>query len=287
MTANRDSFYTINCRGRLISLEKPLVMGILNITPDSFSDGGRYLHLEDALRHVETMLAEGADVIDIGAVSTRPFIDEVSEQEELQRLLSVVPSLVHKFPETLFSVDTYRSNIAEIMVGEGIAIINDVFGGQFDDKMFETVGRLGVPYILMHTQGKPKTMQEAPHYTDIVQDLILYFSERIDAATQAGINDIIIDPGFGFGKTMSHNYDLLSRLDYLNILEKPMLVGVSRKSMIHKALHTTPQESANGTTVINTVALLKGAHILRVHDVREAKQTVNLINYIKYPYDYK
>lgn len=269
---------TINCRGHLISLETPLVMGILNITPDSFSDGGFFLNEHDALNHCEKMLNEGAKIIDIGAVSTKPFADEVSFDEEKKRLLSVLPAFVKTFPKTIFSVDTFRSEIAKIAVNEGVSIINDISGGQADEQMFETIGNLQVPYIMMHTQGMPQTMQLEPKYDDVMNDLMIFFAKQIATAHHAGIVDIIVDPGFGFGKNLDHNYEILSRLERLKILEKPVMVGVSRKSMIRNFLEVNLSNSLNGTSITNTIALLKGANILRVHDVKEAMEAVKIIN---------
>ncbi len=272
---------TINCQGRLLSLETPLVMGILNITPDSFSDGGQFFDEKNALQHCEKMLSEGAAIIDIGAVSTKPSAENVSFEEEKKRLLNILPLLVKTFPNTVFSVDTFRSEIARIAVNEGVSIINDISGGQADEDMFKTVGSLQVPYVMMHTQGMPgmpQIMQKEPKYDDVMNDLILYFSKQISEAHQAGILDIIVDPGFGFGKNLEHNYEILSKLERLHILEKPLLVGVSRKVMIRNLLNVDVKNSVNGTTVVNTIALLKGAKILRVHDVREAVEAVAITN---------
>lgn len=269
---------TINCRGTLISLEKPLVMGILNITPDSFSDGGYFLTEKDATKHCEKMLNEGAAIIDIGAVSTRPFADEVSFEEEKERLLDILPNLVKIFPKTIFSVDTFRSEIARIAVGEGASMINDISGGQADEYMFKTIGELQVPYVMMHTQGMPQTMQVEPKYDDVMNELILFFSKQISSAHQCGMLDIIVDPGFGFGKNLEHNYEILSRSERFKILEKPIMVGLSRKSMIRNLLDVDVENSLNGTTIANTVALLKGVNILRVHDVKEAVEAITFID---------
>lgn len=269
---------TINCRGTLISLEKPLVMGILNITPDSFSDGGYFLTEKDATKHCEKMLNEGAAIIDIGAVSTRPFADEVSFEEEKERLLDILPNLVKIFPKTIFSVDTFRSEIAKVAIGEGASMINDISGGQADEHMFKTIGELQVPYVMMHTQGMPQTMQVEPKYDDVMNELILFFSKQISLAHQSGVLDIIVDPGFGFGKNLEHNYEILSRSERFKILEKPIMVGLSRKSMIRNLLDVDVENSLNGTTIANTVALLKGANILRVHDVKEAVEAITFID---------
>ena len=273
---------TINCRGSLISLEKPLVMGILNITPDSFSDGGRFLTEKDATNHCEKMLNEGAAIIDIGAVSTKPFADEISFEEEKERLLRVLPNLVKTFPQTVFSVDTFRSEIAKIAVNEGASMINDISGGQADEQMFKTIGELQVPYVMMHTQGMPQTMQIEPKYGDVMNELILFFSKQISLAHHAAVHDIIVDPGFGFGKNLEHNYEILSKLERFKILEKPIMVGLSRKSMIRNLLEADVENSLNGTTAANTVALLKGANILRVHDVKEAVEAIKIIQNINH-----
>jgi len=267
---------TINCRGTLLSLEKPVVMGVLNITPDSFSDGGQFLDEKTATKQCEKMLSEGATIIDIGAVSTRPFANEVSFEEEKKRLLNVFPNLVKIFPEAIFSVDTFRSEIAKIAVNEGAAMINDISGGQADETMFKTIGFLQVPYVMMHTQGMPQTMQVEPKYDDVMDELILFFSKQIASAHQAGMLDIIVDPGFGFGKNLEHNYEILGKLERFQILEKPVLVGLSRKSMIRNLLNVDIENSLNGTTVANTIALLKGANILRVHDVKEAIEILKI-----------
>ena len=272
---------TINCRGNLISLEKPLVMGILNITPDSFSDGGCFFDEKKATKHCEKMLNEGVAIIDIGAVSTRPFADEVSFEEEKKRLLEILPNLVKTFPETIFSVDTFRSEIAKIAVGEGASMINDISGGQADKNMFKIISELQVPYVMMHTQGMPQTMQIEPKYDDVMNELILFFSKQIASAHQSGVLDIIVDPGFGFGKNLEHNYEILSKLERFRILDKPVMVGLSRKSMIQNLLEVDIGNSLNGTTAANTTALLKGADILRVHDVKEAVEAVKIIEKIR------
>lgn len=270
---------TINCRGHLISLETPLVMGILNITPDSFSDGGQFLSEKNALAQCEKMLNEGAEIIDIGAVSTKPSAENVSFEEEKNRLLKILPQLVKTCPKTVFSVDTFRAEIARIAVNEGAAIINDISGGQADENMFKTVGELQVPYVMMHTQGMPdmpQIMQMTPSYNNLINEIMVFFAKQIAAAHQAGILDIIVDPGFGFGKNLEHNYTLLSCLERFQIFEKPVLVGVSRKVMIRELLKTDVKNSVNGTSIINTIALLKGAKILRVHDVKEAVEAVKI-----------
>ena len=272
---------TINCKGNLIDLSTPKIMGILNCTPDSFYDGGKYKNESEILGQVEKMLNEGATFIDIGAYSTKPGADFVTEEEELQRLLPIIDLVLQHFPETLLSVDTFRSKVAQKAVENGAAIINDISAGMLDENMLETVAKLQVPYIMMHMKGNPQTMQSLTDYTDIVKEMIFYFSERINKARSFGLNDIIIDPGFGFAKTLEQNYEVLQKLDYFNILELPILVGVSRKSMIYKLLENSPQEALNGTSVLNTIALQKGANILRVHDVKEAVESVRLVEKLK------
>lgn len=267
----------INFKGTLIDLSSPKVMGILNCTPDSFFDGGKYNDESSILANAEKMLLYGADFIDVGAYSSRPDAGFVTEEEELKRILPVVELLVQNFPEAIISVDTFRANVAEACIDAGAAMVNDISAGLLDDNMLPTVGRLKVPYILMHMRGNPQTMQSLTQYDDIVSDMMLYFSERIAAARAQGIDDIIIDPGFGFAKTLEQNYEVLSKLELFKITEMPILAGLSRKSMIYKLLGTTPEEALNGTTALNTIAVMKGANILRVHDVKEAVETVRLI----------
>ena len=269
---------TINCKGTLIDLSTPKVMGILNITPDSFYDGGRYKNGVSILNQVETMLSEGATFIDVGAYSSRPGADHVNEAEELQRIIPIVGLLVAKFPDINLSIDTFRSKVAKECINAGAAIINDISAGKLDEKMLEVVGKLGVPYVMMHMKGTPQTMQQHTNYNDLIKDIICYFSERIAVARIHQIKDIIIDPGFGFSKTLEQNYALLNHLELLNMLEQPILVGVSRKSMIYKLLNTNPNDALNGTTSLNTINLLKGANILRVHDVKEALECIKLTN---------
>jgi len=269
---------TINCKGTLIDLSTPKVMGILNITPDSFYDGGNYKNDASILNQVENMLSEGATFIDVGAYSSRPGANHVSEAEELKRIIPIVELLIKQFPSINLSIDTFRSNIAKECINAGAAIINDISGGKLDKKMLETVGKLGVPYVMMHMKGTPQNMQQNTAYNDLIKEIIYYFSERVAEARSHKINDIIIDPGFGFSKTLEQNYSLLNHLELLNMLEQPMLVGVSRKSMIYQLLDTNPNEALNGTTSLNTIALLKGAKILRVHDVNEAMECIKLTN---------
>ncbi|OFX82333.1 MAG: dihydropteroate synthase [Bacteroidetes bacterium GWF2_33_16] len=268
---------TIKCRGEIIDLSEPKVMGILNLTPDSFYDGGKYSTPELIFEKVSKMVAEGCDMLDIGACSTRPGAAEVSESEELKRLVPVLNQVKLLFPDLLVSVDTFRSEVARIVVNDYLVdIINDISAGDMDSKMLETIASLNVPYIMMHMQGTPKNMQQNPQYKNVVQEVIKYFSEKVNKSKLLGINDIIIDPGFGFGKTIDHNYQLINYLADFMILELPILVGLSRKSMIYKFLNTTPEEALNATTVLNTIALHRGANILRVHDVREAKEAITL-----------
>lgn len=263
--------YTLNLRGQLYSLREPRIMGILNVTPDSFYAESRTPDEADIEARVEKMMAEGVDMIDIGAYSSRPGADDVSVEEEMRRLRVGLRCVRKLFPEVPVSVDTFRADVAKMAIEEGGAdIINDISGGTMDRQMFRTVARLGVPYILMHMQGTPQTMQVAPQYENVRREVMLYFTERIDRLQQMGVNDIIVDPGFGFGKTVAHNYELMAHLEDFHELERPLLVGISRKSMIYKLLGGSPQTALNGTTVLNTVSLEKGAHILRVHDVKEA-----------------
>ena len=270
--------YTINANGQLIDLSTPQVMGILNVTPDSFYSGSRKQTETEIAERVEQILAEGGQMIDIGAYSSRPNADDVSTKEEMERLRRGLRILREKAPDAIVSVDTFRADVAKMCVEEyGVQIINDISGGELDKEMFPTVARLGVPYVLMHMKGTPQTMQEAPHYDDLMKEVLLYFAEKIQQLRDLGQKDIILDPGFGFGKTLEHNYELLSHLEALQIFELPILVGVSRKSMIYKLLGTTAQEALNGTTVLNTICLMKGcANILRVHDVKECVEAVNI-----------
>ncbi len=272
---------TINCKGKLIDLFTPKVMGILNVTPDSFYDGGTYKDESAILKQVETMLSEGATFIDVGGYSSRPGADEVSEQEELKRVVPIVELILKYFTDTLISVDTFRSEVAKQSIEAGAAMVNDISAGKLDDNMMSTVGKLGVPYIMMHMKGNPQTMQQQTDYDDLLMDINLYFAERIAAAHKAKINDIIIDPGFGFAKTLEQNYKLLNHMELLQITDQPILAGVSRKSMIYKALGTTADNALNGTTALHMIALEKGAKILRAHDVKEAVECVTLFNQLK------
>ena len=268
---------TINCAGKLIDLSIPKIMGILNITPDSFYDGGRYNSDKKILDHVEKMIIDGAIFIDIGAYSSRPGGVDIDENEELKRIIPAIELVNKKFPEIIISVDTFRSKVAEACLNSGAAIINDISASQLDEKMMETISKYNVPYIIMHMKGNPQNMMDKTNYDDMLQEMIKYFSKKINQAISYKINDIIIDPGFGFAKNIKQNYDLLNHLDLLKILDKPIMVGISRKSMIYKSLDSTPEEALNGTTVLNTVALIKGASILRVHDVKEANECIKLI----------
>ena len=270
--------YTINANGQLIDLGTPQVMGILNVTPDSFYSGSRKQTESEIAERVEQILAEGGQMIDIGAYSSRPNADDVSTKEEMERLRRGLRILRENAPNAIVSVDTFRADVAKMCVEEyGVQIVNDISGGELDKEMFSTVARLGVPYVLMHMKGTPQTMQEAPHYDDLIKEVLLYFAEKIQQLRDLGQKDIILDPGFGFAKTLEHNYELLSHLEALQIFELPILIGVSRKSMIYKLLGTTAQEALNGTTVLNTICLMKGcANILRVHDVKECVEAVEI-----------
>jgi dihydropteroate synthase len=268
---------SINCNGKLVDLTSPKVMGILNITPDSFFDGGKYNNESAIISQVDKMLVEGATFIDIGAYSSRPGAKHISEEEELERILPVVKMLVKEFPEILISIDTFRSNIANKCIESGACIINDISAGSMDTTMFKTISKLQVPYIIMHMQGTPQNMQANPIYKNVITDILYYFSEKIYELRALGVNDIIADVGFGFGKTIEQNYTLLKNLDLFQNLEIPTLTGISRKSMLYKPLKIVPEEALNATTVANTIALLKGTHILRVHDVKEAVETIEIV----------
>ncbi|MBN2806208.1 MAG: dihydropteroate synthase [Prolixibacteraceae bacterium] len=273
---------TIRYNGKLITLDKPLVMGILNVTPDSFYDGGRYATIEDAVHHAGEMLQAGAGIIDIGASSTRPGADYLAPEQELKRLIPVLRQIKRQFPDAILSIDTCHASVAETLVGEfGDFIINDVSGGLSDPAMFTTIARLKVPYVLMHMQGTPKTMQQNPVYQNVTKEVIKQLSEGVYRLHELGVSDVIIDPGFGFGKSIDHNYELMNHLDAFRFFELPVLVGVSRKSMIYRLLGHTPEDSLNGTTILNTLALQSGANILRVHDVKAAVEAVEIFEKIK------
>ena len=271
----------ININGELLDLSTPLVMGILNVTPDSFYSGSRKQTETDIVNRCRQILDEGGRIIDIGGQSTTPTSTLLTAKEELERLEPALAIIRREFPDVILSVDTFYSEVAKVTVEKyGVNIINDISGGQIDENMFETVARLNVPYILMHMRGTPQTMQQFTHYDNFIQDILYYFSEKMAKLNLLGVNDIIIDPGFGFSKTIDQNYQLMAYLKYFNTFDVPILAGISRKSMIYKFLGCTAQESLNGTSVLNTVALLSGAHILRVHDVKEAVECVKIITKI-------
>lgn len=278
---NRKS--TLNCKGKLVDLSTPVAMAILNLTPDSFYSNSRFNAIDEALKATENFINEGATFIDLGAYSSRPGATDVSVEEELNRLIPVVEAISKRFPQTLISVDTFRAKVAEEAVLAGAHLINDISAGNLDATMFKTVAKLQVPYVMMHMQGTPQTMQQNPTYNDIVTEVSWYFNEKIANLTKLGVKDIIIDPGFGFAKTVEHNYQLLQQLEALNLFNLPILVGFSRKSMITKVLDMETKNALNGTTVLNTTALLKGASILRVHDVKEAMECIKLTEKIKNP----
>jgi len=267
--------------GRLIDFSEPKIMGILNLTPDSFFDGGKYNEISQALEKAALMLHDGADIIDIGAYSSRPGAAEVSAQEELDRLLPVVEQLIKYNADIIISVDTFRAKVADEAIRAGAHMINDIGGGNLDDDMFTTVAKLNVPYILMHSRGNPQTMQTQTKYNNLVDDIIDFFVQGVNTLRSFGVKDIIIDPGFGFAKTLEQNYELLKRIDELRLLGLPILGALSRKSMIYKALQSSPQEALNGTTVLNTILLSKGVNIIRVHDVKEAVEVKKLMNHLR------
>ena len=269
---------SINCKGRLINFSTPKVMGILNVTPNSFFDGGKYNSTNKLEEQARKMLEEGADIIDLGAYSTQPNAPFVSEEEELNRMIPAVQQLVAAFPNIILSIDTFRAEVAKQALENGAAIINDVSAGLLDEQMMQVVGAFKVPYIMMHMKGTPQNMQQFTDYEDVMHDMIYYFSERIAMAKSHGIVDVIVDPGFGFSKTLDQNYEVLQKLDLLQNLDVPVLSALSRKSMIYKFFQTTPQEALNGTSVLNTISLMKGANLLRVHDVKEAVECVKLFN---------
>lgn len=272
----------INVNGRLMDLSEPQVMGILNVTPDSFYAGSRMETEKDIINRLHQITSEGASILDIGAYSSRPDAEHISTEEEMNRLRTGLDLVRKHQPEAVVSVDTFRADVAKMCVEEfGAAMINDISAGQLDAAMFGTIAQLGVPYIMMHMQGTPQNMQMNPHYDNLLKEVFLYFAERVQKLRDLGAKDIIIDPGFGFGKALEHNYELMNHLDEFQLFELPLLVGISRKSMIYKLLGTTPEEALNGTTVLNTLALMKGANILRVHDVKAAKEAVTLVEKMK------
>jgi dihydropteroate synthase len=269
---------SLNCKGLLIDLSTPKVMGILNISPDSFYDGGQFKDSKSILVQTEKLISEGATFVDIGAYSSRPGADFVSENEELHRIIPVAELILKHFPKTLISIDSFRANVIRECVNAGAVISNDISAGHLDHQMMKTIGELGIPYIMMHMKGTPQTMQNLTDYDHLVTEIFNYFSERINLAKQHDIIDIVIDPGFGFAKTISQNYELLGKLEFFQNLNCPMLCGVSRKSMIYKTLNCLPKEALNGTTALNMVSLMNGANILRVHDVKEAMECIKLFN---------
>ena len=272
--------FTLNCKGRLLTVEKPLIMGIINTTPDSFYEGSRFMAVDDILRQAEKMLQDGADMLDIGGQSTRPGSIQLGKDEELERVIPAIETVCMHFPEAIVSVDTYHALVARKAVEAGASIVNDISGGR-DPEMFAAVGSLGVPYICMHMKGTPETMQQEAKYEDLAREVLDYFIRKRESCLMAGIKDLIIDPGFGFAKTIQHNFELLRNLPVLQMLQCPILVGLSRKSTIYKTLGTDAAGALNGTTVMNTMALMNGANILRVHDVKEAKETAMLVHAMK------
>lgn len=274
---------TININGQLVDFSTPRVMGIVNITPDSFFSGSRTEAANEIIERCARIIREGGTIIDVGAQSSSPASRFLDAKEETERLIPALKLIRNEFPDTILSVDTFYADVAKESVEEyGVNIINDISGGQIDERMFPVVAQLNVPYILMHMRGTPQTMQQFTHYDNFIQDILYYFSERKAKLNQLGVSDVIIDPGFGFSKTISQNYELMAYLKYFHIFEEPILVGISRKSMIYKLLGTTPEESLNGTSVLNAVALLSGADILRVHDVKEAVECVKIIENIAF-----
>ena len=271
---------TINIKGKLIDFSSPKIMGILNITPDSFYDGGMFDSNKKILKQVEKMLEDGADIIDVGGCSSRPGSKKVTKDDEIKRVIPTIELIKSKFNEAIVSVDTFRSEVAKKAVNSGASIVNDISAGELDPNMFNCIAELGIPYIMMHMQGNPQTMQNKPIYNSLVNDIITNLSKKIFRARELGIIDIVIDPGFGFGKTLEHNYQILNDLSFFKELDCPILVGISRKSMIYKLLNNDPKNALNGTTCLNTVALSKGANILRVHDVKEAKEIIKLTNFL-------
>ena len=269
---------TINCKGKLLNFDSPIVMGILNVTPDSFYDGGNLETESQLIEQAFNMIQSGATILDIGGYSSKPGAKEVSVEEELNRVVPAIQLISSKFPEVILSIDTFRSEVARAAVNAGAALINDISAGDLDSNMFMTVKELQVPYCLMHMQGTPQTMQTKPKYNKVVTEVFYSLAKKVEELKKMGINDLLIDPGFGFGKTIEHNYELLQNLPHLKLLNLPILVGLSRKSMIYKVLNCTPDEALNGTTALQSFALLGGANILRVHDVKEAQETIYLYN---------
>jgi dihydropteroate synthase len=269
--------FTLNCKGRLVVLDEPVVMGIVNTTPDSFYAGSRISDKETVLQLAEQMITDGATIIDVGGQSTRPGSKRISAAEETERVIPVIDAIHARFPQTIISIDSFYSSVVKEAIAAGASIVNDVSAGTIDEELIPTVACLCVPYVLMHMQGNPQTMQQSPVYDNVLLDVFDFLNKKIKYLNTAGINDVIIDPGFGFGKTIAHNFELLSKLDFFKQLSKPLLTGISRKGTIYKTLGITAEEALNGTTVLNTISLLKGASILRVHDVKEAKQAIQLV----------
>lgn len=270
--------FTLNCKGRLLVIDEPIIMGILNTTPDSFYSGSRVSEVQDIVSRAERMINEGAMILDIGGQSTRPGSEDVGAEEEMKRVLPAIEAIAKNFPEVYISIDTYHSAVASEAVAAGASIVNDVSGGSLDAAMIPTVGRLGVPYVCMHIKGNPGNMQELAQYDNLAREVLDYFIAKLDECRNAGINDLVIDPGFGFAKTIAHNFSLLKQMEVLKMLERPVLAGLSRKSTVYKTLGLGPEDALNGTTVLNTIALLNGADILRVHDVREAREAIRLVS---------
>lgn len=270
--------FTLNCKGRLLVIDKPVVMGIINITPDSFYSGSRRQGTDAVLKQAEKMLNEGATILDIGGQSTRPGSEKLSAEQELERIIEPIAAINSHFPDTFISVDTYYAEVAKEAVAAGASIVNDISAGSIDNKMISTVAALRVPYVLMHMQGTPQTMQQQAVYENVTKEVLDFFIQKKDELQQAGIPDVIIDPGFGFGKTIAHNFELLRNLPVFKMLHAPLLLGISRKSTIYKTLDITAEQALNGTTVLNTIGLMNGAGILRVHDVKEAKEAITLFN---------
>jgi dihydropteroate synthase len=268
---------TLNCRGELIDLSQPKVMGIINVTPDSFYAGSRQIDLRSILKQAEKMLAEGATFLDVGGYSSRPGAEDISMEEESQRVLPAIQAVIKEFPRAFVSVDTFRSSIAQQAVDVGACMVNDISGGELDNQMFSTIAELQVPYVLMHMRGTPQTMTQHTDYEDLIKDIMDYFHPKVYQLRLMGVKDCIVDVGFGFSKTVEQNFTLLNALDYFKMLEKPLLVGLSRKSMIWRTLKTDAEHALNGTTTLHTIALIKGASILRVHDVKEAVETIELV----------
>ncbi len=273
-------YHSLNCRGSLLSLEQPQVMGILNLTPDSFSDGGKYNEMRAALAQTARMIEEGAAIIDIGGYSTRPYASEISEEEEIERIHAITAAILDRFPETIVSIDTFRAGVAREMLALGAHMINDISAGERDEQMLATVAAYDAPYIAMHMQGTPGTMQDRPHYENVVEEIYAYFVGLVNRARQAGIQDLVLDPGFGFGKTILHNYQLLGGLRRFQVLELPLMAGLSRKSMLYRLLDATPEAVIAPASALHLKALEAGVRILRVHDVKEAVQVVRLFTYM-------